>query len=56
MDVLTLFMSLIIGILTDFFLASTLNWPGIGAIAAISFSGARIVYILKKMNPTNKDD
>lgn len=56
MDALTLILALIIGILTDFFLAPTFNWPGIGAIAAISFSAARIVYLIKKRLPLQNNE
>lgn len=53
MDIQTFIISLIIGILSAFILEPIFNWPDAGAIIAISFVGARIIWQLKKQNKTN---
>lgn len=52
MNTLILLIALISGCVVNFFLAAY----NFGTILTITIIGARILYLLKKMNPTNKDD
>lgn len=55
MDIRTFVITLIIGFLGAGLLGDWLNWPDAGAVLAIAFVGARIIWELQKKNKGSDD-
>ena len=55
MDIRTFVVTLIIGFLGTGLLGELLNWPDAGAVLAIAFVGARIIWELQKKNADGEE-
>lgn len=55
MDIRTFVVTLVIGFLGTGLLRNWLNWPDAGAVLAVAFVGARIIWELQKKNAGSKE-
>ena len=55
MDIRTFAATLVIGFLGAGVLGDLLNWPDAGAVLAIAFVGARIIWELQKKNADSEE-